>query len=486
MSFNTRRLTSRRTFLKSAGITAIGGLAGLGALEWASRKGPARVHLLDHKLRVMHVGYTDGYISMPEGIEAMPPFYPDINAPAPFTSYVFGIRDLTGMSEAQMANQKGKAQLSAPILFCDEGSEFQVHLHNLGETQRPTGQPDNHTLHFHGFPNQIVYFDGVPDNSLAVPPGRSLIYRYLPQDPGTYMYHCHVDDVEHVHLGLQGMVFVRPKLGANFAYDDPATRFDRQFAIHLGELDNHAHWNDNHNQDTDWSEFKAAFRLMNGRGWPDTIEPHIDPMDVKLDAKLQRLRYQPNSSLIQAEEGETVLIRLSNLGFEEHSLLLPGIPLTRVGRDAKPQGLNRPDYGAVWDPTVPNGASVANGYPNGKRGNITTISNRVDLGPGESRDLLFTAPAYNPGRATGPIGNPRNVYPFFNRNANFVKSESVATSDGLGGMRTEVHIYPKHGLEDPARAVDYVGPDGTKQPRPTGLFDPATTTWTYASGTEKL
>jgi len=408
---------------------------------------------------------------MPEGIEGLAPFYPDINAPAPFTSYVFGIRDVTGMSAGQIAAQKGKAQISAPVLYCDEGKEFQIHLHNIGEALRPVGQPDNHTLHFHGFPNQIVYFDGVPDNSLAVPPGRSLIYKYLPQDPGTYMYHCHVDDVEHVHLGLQGIVFVRPKMGPNYAYNDLATRFDRQFAIHLQELDNHAHWNDNHNQDTDWSEYKAAFRLMNGRAWPDTIEPHLDPMAATLPKELQRLRYQPNSALMQAEEGETVLIRVSNLGFEEHSLMMSGIPLTRVGRDAKQQSAGRADYGAVWDPTLgADGKPI--GYPTGVRGDLTTVSNRVDLGPGESRDLLFTAPKHS-GR-TGP-----DVYPFYNRNANFVKPEAGTKGDGFGGMQTLVHVYPKGGLFDPKQGNNL-------QLRPTGLFDPKTGEWTYASGTEDL
>ena len=461
MSDNPRRLPSRRSFLKSAGVTAVGGLAGLGALKWVGRSTPLpTARLAAVKPKVMHVGYTDGFISMPEGLEVLPPFFPDINAPAPFTTYTFGIRDLTGMTEAQMFNQKGKAQLSAPILFCDEGGEFQVHLHNLGETQRPTGTPDNHTLHFHGFPNQIVYFDGVPDNSLAVPPGRELIYRYLPQDPGTYMYHCHVDDVEHVHLGLQGMVFVRPKLGPKYAYNDPNTSFDRQFAIHLGELDNHAHWNDNHNQDTDWSEFKGSFQLMNGRGWPDTIEPHLDPMDPNIPARLERLRYQPNSALIQAEEGETILVRFSNLGFQEHSLLLPGIPMTRVGRDAKPQTVNRPNYGDIWVPPT--------GYPNGSRGDISTVSNRVDIGPGESRDLLFTAPKY---RGTAPAPQ---VYPFFDRNANYNKPEAGSTGDGFGAMQTQVHVYPKGGL--------------APQLRPAALFDPTTNppSWSYASGTEDL
>jgi hypothetical protein len=378
------------------------------------------------------------------------------------------------MTDGQKFAQKGRAQLSAPVLFADEGKELQIHLHNLGEVQRPIGQPDNHTLHFHGFPNQIVYFDGVPDNSLAVPPGRELIYRYLPQDPGSYMYHCHVDDVEHVHLGLQGIVFVRPKLGPNYAYNDPATRFDRQFAIHLQELDSHAHWNDNHNQDTDWSEYKAAFRLMNGRAWPDTIEPHIDPMDTALAPELERLRFQPNSSLVQGEEGEMILLRFSNLGFEEHSLLLPGIAMTRVGRDAKPQGAGRPDYGAAWTAT--------NGYSTGLRGDISTVTNRIDIGPGESRDMLFKAPAFNPAKLDPTPGAPaRNVYVLFNRNSGYVNPEAGTKGDGFGGQQTLVHVYPKNGLVDTSRT-----PNNNFQLRPTGLFDPKTRKWTYATGTEDL
>ena len=54
--------------------------------------------------------------------------------------------------------------------------------------------------------------------------------------------------------------------------------YDREFAMIITEFDAHAHFNDAHNQDTDWTDYKPAFRLMNGRAWPDTIQPHFDPM----------------------------------------------------------------------------------------------------------------------------------------------------------------------------------------------------------------
>jgi hypothetical protein len=51
------------------------------------------------------------------------------------------------------------------------------------------------------------------------------------------MYHCHVEDVEHVQMGMTGLVFVRPAQDGNtdlypsgkFAYNDGdgSTGFDR-------------------------------------------------------------------------------------------------------------------------------------------------------------------------------------------------------------------------------------------------------------------
>ena len=146
------------------------------------------------------------------------------------------------------------------------------------------------------------------------------------------------------------------------------------------------------------------------------------------DATL-RLAHQPNSSLIQANAGKRVLLRISNLGFDEHSLILPGLEMTMVGRDAKFLGQGRPDY-----------------FPGGDaRDDITAKTYRVDIGPGESRDLIFTAPA------SGGGGNP-DVYPFYDRSILFLKKQDSASSalDGYGAMRTEVHVHPTGSL--PAQA----------------------------------
>src|SRR5207244_9401147 len=150
-----------------AGVTAAG-LAGLGGLEWSEQLSANRAlgqRLVADPLRnkVMHVGFTDGVVSMPEGSEPVPPFFPDPGVPKPFTTYVMGIRALTGMSEATMFAQKGHGAITGPFLYCQEGQDFRVHLHNLGLSERGD-LVDSHTIHWHGFPNQIVYSAGVPDH----------------------------------------------------------------------------------------------------------------------------------------------------------------------------------------------------------------------------------------------------------------------------------------------------------------------------------
>lgn len=190
---------------------------------------------------------TDGWMSLP-GSPAIAPFHPDDLAPSPFNAYIFGFRNITGMTAAQIGQQKMKAQHNAPLFWTQQEIPFHVKLTNLGLAMRPD-LVDAHTLHWHGFRNAIPFFDGEPSGSVSVPMGREFTYVYNAHDPGTYMYHCHVEDVEHVQMGMTGLVFVRPvqdgttyeypagsgKTYTKFAYNDGngLTGFDREFAMFL-------------------------------------------------------------------------------------------------------------------------------------------------------------------------------------------------------------------------------------------------------------
>ena len=404
-----RPSVSRRALL--SGGAGLAGAAVLGSRMLTAPMAGAAPRLgaaaaVTHTKRTVHLVGTDGWVSMPTAAPADPPFFPDSLAPNGFNTYVFGFRDVTGMSSTQVAAQRGKAQISAPMMSFDEEDDVTITLTNLGLLQRPD-LFDGHTLHWHGFVNAIPLFDGVPELSLAVPVGRDLSYFYRPHDAGTYMYHCHFEDVEHVQMGMTGMVFVRPKqnkialagnpVGTKYAYNDGdgSTRYDREFAFMVTELWSAAHYRDAHIQVSDWTDFDPSFWLMNGRGYPDTVAPNGNPNVTTAG----RLQYQPISSLVTCNTGERVLLRMSNLGYQNHAMSVDNIDLQVVAKDA----------------SLLKGRDGTSNY-------LTT--NTVDVGPGESRDVIFTAPA--PGE-----------YLLYDRKYSYLENGG---GPGYGGMMTKILV----------------------------------------------
>src|SRR4030042_1743729 len=140
---------SRRDFLKVAGGAAFV-VAGASVLPQFLRRTLLPEQVVGAAGNYdLFFGGTDGWFFMPP-TPTIPPWHPDTYAPDPFTTYLFGFRNL------------------------------------------------------------IPFFDGEPTGSVAVPVGQLFTYVFRPHDPGTYMYHCHVEDVEHVTMGMTSLVFVRP------------------------------------------------------------------------------------------------------------------------------------------------------------------------------------------------------------------------------------------------------------------------------------
>ena len=408
---------SRRSFL-TAGVGVVGA-AFLGSRLIAAPAAVASPRLLGAAVpsgrpqKQVHLAGTDGWVSMPQGAPPDLPLFPDPLAPSGFNTYVFGFRNVTGMTSTQVAAQRGHAQISAPMMSFDQEDDITITLTNLGLLQRPD-LFDGHTLHWHGFVNAIPLFDGVPELSLAVPVGRDLSYFYRPHDAGTYMYHCHFEDVEHVQMGMTGMVFIRPSqnsspvgtdpVGSKYAYNDGdgSTRYDREFAFLLTELWSAAHYRDAHIQVSDWTDYDPSFWLLNGRGYPDTIQPGGDPVSTAAG----RLQYQPISSLVTCNVGDRVLLRLSNLGYQNHAMTVDNIDLQIVAKDAS--------------------------LLKGRDGTTNYIStNTVDVGPGESRDVIFQAPT--PGE-----------YLLYDRNYSYLENGG---GPGYGGMMTKILVgAPGHYL----------------------------------------
>jgi FtsP/CotA-like multicopper oxidase with cupredoxin domain len=383
--------TTRREFLVAGGagmatVIASGGVYSALRDQGATAATPPKFAL----------AATDGHITMP-------------NRPNDRPLYIFGFAQVPVTSDVQslITNYKGKAQHTAPLLDFNEGDDIYITLTNLGFVARPD-LTDAHTIHWHGFRTPVSLFDGVPEVSIAVPLQRQFTYFYRPHAPGTYMYHCHMEDVEHVQMGMTGVVFVRPKQGPKFVYNDGdgSTAFDREFPLLLNEIWALAHDHDEDIQESVWTDFDPNYFTINGRVYPQTIRPNNDP-----DPELE---FQPNSSLMQVNGGERVLLRLANLGYQQHAMQLPGVgPLKVVGEDATLLRRGTAD--------------------------LSYQTNTIYIGPGEARDVIFTAPPYSSLRpGDSDAHGPYNLYWFRNRDASKLSNNGAP---GLGGMVTQVRVY---------------------------------------------
>ena len=410
--------TSRRAFLKATGFGALGTVVAGGVVGALGRGLIVPASAATTSLSLVA---TDGYMTVP-GRETDP-------------VYIFGfVKVDPALSVDQLeATYKGHTKHTAPHLDFLQNDDIRITLTNLGLVQRPD-LVDSHTIHWHGFDVPSPLNDGVPEVSIAVPIGKQVTYFYRPHREGTYMYHCHFEDVEHVQMGMTGIVFVRPlqdghSIGGftKFAYNDGdgSTGYHRHFAILLNEVWKHFHDGDRDIQESIATDYNPQWFTLNGRCYPHTVLPNDDPgLPANLRIGTQNANYNttdysnPNSALIQVNPGERVLLRLANLGYQQHAMQLPGIPMHVVGQDAS---LLRNGTGA---------AAVDTSY----------WTNTLYIGPGEARDVLFDAPVYDAARPSGSDGRGNyNVYRFKNRD--WRRLSNFGAPPGAGGMQTEVRVY---------------------------------------------
>jgi FtsP/CotA-like multicopper oxidase with cupredoxin domain len=100
--------------------------------------------------------------------------------------------------------------IPGPLTQFDEDDELFLTLTNVGMIMRPD-LFEQHTIHFHGYPNASSFYDGVPDASVAINIGASFTYYYLAPDAGTYFWHCHITPPEHLQMGMVSQLHVRPR-----------------------------------------------------------------------------------------------------------------------------------------------------------------------------------------------------------------------------------------------------------------------------------
>lgn len=356
----------------------------------------------DNDTLCLHLSAGDGFVNMADGK----------------LLYMFGFGDSTGVPD-DMVMMEGMlgAEFPAPTIIVKEGQHVYLTLTNVGMMGRPD-LFDPHTIHWHGFPNAASVFDGVPDASIAVNMGASLTYFYNAVDPGTYMWHCHVEASEHMQMGMLGQLYVLPKqnnlpdgtdlngfthhTGYKYVYNDGdgSTYYDVDYPIQLGSFDPVFHDASLAVQPLPFALMKDTYPMINGRGYPDTVNPAV-LWNTASDEGYEDRPSQRVSSLINATVGDKIALRVSSLSTTDFfTLKVPGIPMKVVGT----------------------GARQLRG-PNGQDTSYWTTS--VTLGGGEAYDVILDTAGIEPG-----------VYVAYAAELNQLSNNE----EDYGGMMTEIHL----------------------------------------------
>jgi hypothetical protein len=353
-----------------------------------------------------HLAAGDGWSVMADGTEL----------------YTFGFNDVS-QTPVKQAIAKGilNAQFPGPTLDFDEDDEVYLTLTNVGMLLRPD-LFDPHSVHFHGFPNAAAVFDGVPEASITINMGFSLTYYYKTLDPGTYMYHCHVEAAEHMQMGMLGNLYVRPKQnrlpggtdlhgfthedGNKYVYNDGdgSTFYDVEYPIQIGSFDSNFHTQHIGVQPLPFAEMHDDYPMLNGRGYPDTMDPGVlpaAPSKDEADVVSHGETSQPMNTIITVQKGKRALLRISNLNVTRfYTLATNGLPMQVVGT----------------------GAHILRG-PDGADLYYTT--NSVTLGGGEAVDVLID---------TSRV--PAGTYLLYSTNLEALSNGA----EDFGGMMTEITV----------------------------------------------
>ncbi len=165
-------------------------------------------------------------------------------------------------------------QVPGPEIRVVEGDSVRVVVKNeLAEST---------AVHFHGVmvPNKM---DGVPFiTQPPIKPGQSFTYEFVARNPGSHMYHSHLNATKQVGQGMLGAFIIEPKDKRK----DPAS--DREYTMILND--------------------QLGGFTINGKGFPATA-----PLTAKL--------------------GQKVRIRYMNEGLMIHPMHLHGLPQLVFAKD---------------------------------------------------------------------------------------------------------------------------------------------------------
>jgi FtsP/CotA-like multicopper oxidase with cupredoxin domain len=348
--------------------------------------------------------------------------------------------------------------IPAPLMAIDEDDEFFLTLTNVGMIMRPD-LFEQHTVHFHGYPNASSFYDGVPDASVAINIGASFTYYYLAPDAGTYFWHCHITPPEHLQMGMVGQLYVRPRqnrvpvgnslyaglqqqeldlrtkcdsatdilcsnplpptntinraASGGYAYNDGdgSTYYDVEYPLQIHGFDPNFHFVGMTFNPEGFADMKDKYFLLNGRSYPDTLT--TGPLQTQSADGVNHFS-QPLPAIINIPAGKRALLRISDLDVSEYQTLASmGIPMQVIGYNAK---LLRDQAG----------------------NNLYYTTNSITLGGGESLDVILDASDASCGTAgcAATLYPAGSVFYLYTSNLDHLSNDA----ENFGGLMTEVHI----------------------------------------------
>lgn len=197
------------------------------------------------------------------------------------------VREVAPGMKANLWGYNG--QSPGPTIEVVEGDRVRIFVTNK--------LPEHTSIHWHGqpLPNGM---DGVTGlTQPGIQPGKTFVYEFVAQRPGTFMYHPHADEMTQMAMGMMGFWVTHPK-------DRNFMRVDRDFVFLLNAYD------------IDPGSFTPKVNTMldfnlwtfNSRAFPG-----IDPMIVR--------------------QGDRVRIRAGNLTMTNHPIHLHGHEFEVTGTD---------------------------------------------------------------------------------------------------------------------------------------------------------
>jgi len=225
----------------------------------------------------------------------------------------------------------------SPVLCVNQGDTVTIILHNT--------LPEDISIAFPGQENVMAngeqaqpQFDSRGNltslTNVAPANGGSITYGFTASKPGTFLYQSGTNPGIQVRMGLAGMLVVRPKRGAQYAYDRDDSEFNpnAEFMVMFSEIDPYLNQAVERGRSFNLDNYHARYWMLNGRGFPDTVAPNFASWRPS----------QPYGSLAVIDPYDAVdnptpaLERFANVG----SGIIPMHPHAKnsliIGRDGQP------------------------------------------------------------------------------------------------------------------------------------------------------